>query len=559
MLTLTVVMCFFSLSHGQYNTLRIPDTIAGTVFNLNVRDTFHQFLPGNQTITGGINTDFWGPTLFMRKGDTVHMNVHSYLNDSTTMHWHGMHLPAVMDGGPHQIIPPGTVWQPYWLVTNQASTLWYHPHLHMTTEEQIAKGIGGFIIIRDSEEATLPIPRTYGVDDVPLVLTSRRFDASNDFVIGTDPYGDTMIVNGTLHPQFTFPKQFIRLRILNAELERDYNLGFSDNRTFYLIGNDGGLLNAPVALTRLKMVPGERNEILVNLSGDAIGSSLDLRAYNAGMEFGFGGSEPGTTAPFGSLLNNRNFDILHIVVGAATSSAITTLPSSLISNTYYTAADATVSRTLLVTDGNPGGAPFRFDSRSYVESYINYNVGLGATEKWTVINNNVFGHSFHIHDIQFKMISRSSGGLASYEQGWKDTYYLKVNDTVTFVTRFTDYADASHPFMYHCHIAPHEDAGMMGQFVVTDRTAVTDPEVKAPEYNVYPNPAQNLLYAFPKDPTVKAYYATITALNGRTVMMLPRPEMLKGIDISNIAPGTYMLNITDDASRLISRISFIKQ
>jgi len=472
-----------------------------------------------------------------------------------------MHLPAVMDGGPHQVIPPGTIWQPYWKVTNKAATFWYHPHLHMHTEEQLAKGIGGMIIIRDAEEAALALPRTYGVDDIPLALTSRRFDASNAIDYTSGHYGDTMLVNGTLNPQVTMPKQYIRLRILNAEMERGYNLGFSDNRTFYVIGNDGGLLNAPVSVTRVKILVGERVEIMVNLGGDAIGSSVNLMAYNAGQEFGFGGGEPGTTGTFGSLLNNRNFNILNIVVGSSTTGAITAVPATLASSTYPTAADATVTRTLTVTDGNPGpGAPvpFRFDHTSFDLATINKTVTLGTIEKWTVTNSNVFGHAFHIHDVQFKLISRSSGPIADYESGWKDTYYLHVNETVSFVAKFDDYADAIHPFMYHCHFAPHEDGGMMGQFVVTDASGVATTE-KAADFQLYPNPARTRLYVALDDPTMKVYYITITNVVGRTMYMLPRPQLMSGIDISNFAPGVYFLQLTDDKTKTTVTKRFVKE
>ncbi len=173
-----------------YNPLWIPDTLSGTSFNLNLVDTFAQLREGNQTITAGINNKIWGPTLVFQKGDVVHMNVHNQLNDSTTIHWHGMHLPAVMDGGPHQVIPPGTVWQPYWEVTNNAGTYWYHPHLHEMTQEQLTKGLGGFIIVQDPQEAALNLPRTYGVDDIPIVLTSRRYDNGNQFVYTNTAYGD---------------------------------------------------------------------------------------------------------------------------------------------------------------------------------------------------------------------------------------------------------------------------------------------------------------------------------------------------------------------------------
>jgi bilirubin oxidase len=189
--TLLFILSLASAVNAQtYNNLWIPDTLSGTEFNLTIKDTIKQIRTGNQTITGGINGNFWGPTLFINKGETVHMNVLNKLNDSTTIHWHGMHLPAVMDGGPHQVIPPGTLWQPFWEVKNQAGTYWYHPHLHEMTTEHLTKGIGGFMIVRDADEAALALPRTYGIDDIPLMVTSRRYDANNQFVFTNVAYGD---------------------------------------------------------------------------------------------------------------------------------------------------------------------------------------------------------------------------------------------------------------------------------------------------------------------------------------------------------------------------------
>lgn len=553
----------FSGAFAQYNPLRIPDTLSGTTFNLVIKDTFVQYLPGNQTITAGINIDFWGPTMFINKGDTVHMNVLNKTNDSTTIHWHGMHLPAVMDGGPHQVIPAGTLWQPYWKVKNNAATYWYHPHLHEMTEEQMTKGIGGFIIVRDTQESLLALPRTYGVDDIPLALTSRRFDAANAFNFTAGPYGDHMLVNGTMTPEYSLPKQYVRLRILNAEMERGYNLGFSDNRTFYIIANDGGLLNAPLAVTRVKLMVGERVEILVNLGSDAVGATVDLKAFNSGQPFGFPGSEPGTTGAFGSLLNNIDFTILHINVAAATTGAITAVPATLATNTYLSATDATVTRTVNVTDGLPGGpgggTPFRFDNTNFNLGLINKTVNLNAIEKWTVTNNNVFGHSFHIHDVEFKIVARSSGPVGAHEDGWKDTYYLPVNESVTFVAKFDDYADALHPFMYHCHFAPHEDGGMMGQFVVVDAADVANTDKTVGDFTIYPNPANSRIYVAFADPAMTAYYVTITNQVGRTMYMLPRPLLANGIDVSHFAPGVYFMQLTDEQTKQTITKKFIKE
>ncbi len=457
---------------AQYNNLWIPDTLSGTTFDLTLHTATKQIMTsGPATNTYAYNTaSFWGPTLIMNKGECVQMNVTNNLSDTTTTHWHGFHIPAMTDGGPHQTIPPGTVWSPFFKIRNNAAMYWYHPHLHMKTLEQFTMGGGGLIIVRDSVESALALPRHYGLDDIPIVLTSRKYTPTNQFVVNNTAYGDYMLTNGTPNAQVSLPKQFVRLRILNAEIERAYNLGFSDNRTFYVIGNDGGLLNAPVAVTRLILLVGERVEILVNLGSDAVGTSLDLMAYNSGQPFGFPGGEPNTTGQFGSLLNNIDFTVLHINIAATTTNPapITSLPATLANNTYWTAADATFSRNINITGGAPG-TDFTFDNTPFDMDFINQSINLDAIEEWTITNNNVFGHSFHIHDVQFKIVARNNNPalVKNYESGWKDVVYVPRNESVSFVAKFENFADAEMPYMYHCHFANHEDAGMMGQFVVT--------------------------------------------------------------------------------------------
>lgn len=568
-LQLFSILLFMSTAiQAQYNTMPMPEALYGTDFNLNIHESTKQLVTGNQTITGAINNEnFWGPTLFINKGDLVHMNVTNNLNESTTLHWHGMHLPSVMDGGPHQVIPAGTLWQPYWTVMNQASTLWYHPHLHTTTQAQMTKGIGGFIIVKDPQEAALALPRTYGVDDIVLALTSRSYNATtNTFVSSTRVYGDYMLSNGTPNAQISLPKQYVRMRILNAEIERGYNLGFSDNRTFYIIGNDGGLLNAPVAVTRVKLMVGERLEIMVNLGGDAVGSSIDLKAYNSGQAFGFPGGEPNTSGDFGSLLNNIDFNVLHINVAATTTATtpITSVPSTLATNTYWTATDANVTRAIAVTNGNPGPAsvPFNFDNVSYSLTMTPKVVNLDDVEKWTITNSNVFGHSFHLHDVEFKIVARNGVATAvgSHESGWKDTFYLPKSESVTFVAKFNDFADSdvNHPYMYHCHFGGHEDGGMMGQFIVTG-TMGTNQNATNTNFSLYPNPANDRLYVNLKDSETEIYYVTISTITGRVVMMLPQPEWQNGIDISSLEAGVYTFQMMDKQSKSTTTKKFIKK
>lgn len=559
----TILLLFASSSafSQSYNTLWIPDTLSGTTFNLNIKDTFAQIVnTGNQTITGGINGKIWGPTLFLNKGDVVHMNVKNGLNDSTTLHWHGMHLPAVMDGGPHQVIPPGSTWQPYWEVKNDAATYWYHPHLHEMTEEQITKGIGGLIIVRDEIESKLALPRTYGIDDIPLVLTDRDFSSSNQFTVV--PYGDSMMVNGVLRPQFTIPAQVVRFRILNGALERSYNLGFSDGRNFQVITSDGGLLAAPVFLNRYILHAGERIEILIDCSND-LGKSIDLRAYNSTLTQNIAGGDLFTNGPFVNFLARKDFDVLHINVGAKTSNPITAIPTILRTVTTIPATDAKITRSLTISDTNivgNNGISFVINHKLFDINYNNYDLPLNNTEIWEITSTSNFGHPFHIHDVEFNILS--SGGVApvAAQAGWKDVVFVPAKSTVKFIAKFDDYADSLHPFMYHCHISLHEDDGMMGQFIVTDKTSSIKTVNKlSTDFTVYPNPANEKLYFSFNNSDAKVYYVSILNIVGKAVIMLPRPEWQNGIDISNLSAGTYFVQLTDDKTKTVTVKKFVKE
>jgi len=543
----------------------IPDTLSGPNFTLNIRDTFAQIVPsGNQTITGGINGKFWGPTLLMNKGDIVHMTVNNYLNDSTTLHWHGMHLPAVMDGGPHQIIPPGTTWQPYWEVKNQASTLWYHPHMHEMSQEQITKGLGGFIIIRDSEEAAINLPRNYGIDDIPVMITDRDINAQHQFAIV--PYGDSIMANMTLRAQYNVPAQVVRFRLLNGAIETSYNLGFSDNRSFYVIGTDGGLLDSPVlvngAAPRYILNAGERVEILVDFSGQT-GSNVFLKAYNQSLPNFIPGSESFPNGPFASFLGHTNYNILKLNISNPTPNPISTIPTTLVTNQYPLEQDATLTRIITISDSTGvtsvpilGPNAFILGHHLFDMGYINHTIPLNQTEIWELKSTSGFGHPFHIHDVEFKILTIDGVAPSPQQAGWKDVVLVERNKTVRFIAKFSDYADEMHPFMYHCHIALHEDEGMMGQFIVTEQVGLNKLNLST-DFSVYPNPTREKLFIKFNELPFEIYYATITNLSGKIVMMLPKPELASGIDVSNLKKGVYFIEMISQKTKLKTSKKFI--
>jgi FtsP/CotA-like multicopper oxidase with cupredoxin domain len=75
-------------------------------------------------------------------------------------------------------------------------------------------------------------------------------------------------------------------------------------------------------------------------------------------------------------------------------------------------------------------------------------------------------HNFHIHDVQFQVLSVGGTAPPAELSGWKDTVYLVPHTPLRLIMTFRDYTDRHMPYMFHCHLLAHEDAGMMGQFLV---------------------------------------------------------------------------------------------
>src|SRR5215207_1163887 len=246
------------------------------VFVLSAEKGETVFLEGKPTKTAGYNGMYLGPTLRAHKGDHMRIILTNNLSQPITTHWHGMHLPAIMDGGPQQEIAPDRVWEPHWTIANEAATLWYHPHLLGRTGEEVYSGLAGMFIIDDENSDSLTLPKEYGVDDLPLMVQDREFQEDGQFIYApqrkdelghTGMLGETILVNGTYAPFVDVPGQQIRLRILNASNARRYNFGFEDGRTFYQIATDGGLVPSPIARARLLLAPGERAEVIIDLTG----------------------------------------------------------------------------------------------------------------------------------------------------------------------------------------------------------------------------------------------------------------------------------------------------
>jgi len=565
-----IISTFYALESTAQSPLYIPPVLTGSNFNLTVQSGTKTFYGNTPTPTYGINGVWMSPTIVVNKGDSITLNVINNLPVRTTMHWHGLHVSPENDGGPHQIINPNTTWSPSFKVRNNAATFWYHPHGAGQTDIQVSKGLAGFFIVKDAAEAALNLPRTYGVDDIPLNIQSKSFDNLLQIAIASD-MDTALFVNGTMNPKFDAPAQVIRFRLLNGSSLRSYNFGFSNGQPFYQIATDGGLLDSTVTLTRLRLSPGERAEILVNFSGMA-SQQLYMKSFASELTTGiYGADTVGDSINEihdyeDNFLNGADFNLLQINVVSATANPVTTIPTALIPLSPFDPANAARNRTIVMDTirlipidvPNLAEGPFGMNNKSFDMDYVNDTVHLNTTEIWILKNKTMVAHPFHIHDIQFNVIEKNGMPPVSSERGWKDVILVMPNDSVKFITKFETFSHPTVPYMYHCHLLHHEDDGMMGSFVVIDSlstglSAISD---NIP-FQIYPNPADGMLMVKLGEQVSQADCIVMNVL-GETLL---KSKLLSNdnssIDLTSITPGIYFLQVR--SGDRTSTQKFIKQ
>jgi len=431
------------------NKLKLPpllesdqETPTDIFYTLTTQSGKTAFKDGPLTKTYGYNGSYLGPVIRIRKGQNVHLTTVNKLKENTSFHWHGLKIPSNVDGGPHSPIQPDGTATIDFTVMQEAATLWFHPHPEGLTGEQVYNGLAGLIYIEDENSDALDLPKDYGVNDFPLIVQDRFFDENNQFnyqdirnINGTQ--GDTLLVNGTINPYIEVKNEQIRLRFVNGSNARNYQFNLSNEESFSQIASDGGFLNEPVQMDTLQLVPGERAEIVVDLSDYKNGDTVQVM--------------DGAT------------ETLSIKVVEEIDSEAGSLPKTLndLSTNFDNVSDPDKEMTF-----SGMGNMVAINGKQFDMNRIDLRAKKGTTEIWEITNlNDMMSnmiHPFHLHGVQFKVLDRNGKIPPLNEQGWKDTIALYPGETVRIEVEFSKKGI----FMYHCHILEHEDNGMMGQIIV---------------------------------------------------------------------------------------------
>jgi FtsP/CotA-like multicopper oxidase with cupredoxin domain len=390
-----------------------------------------------------------GALIEARPGDRLRINFTNRLNESTNLHFHGLHVPPTgnADNSFLEIRSGSSMVYELDLPQNHpGGTFWYHPHHHGLTAKQLSRGLAGPIIIRGALDE---IPEIGAAPEKILMLQDFEVNGRGEPLEPTmmermqGREGNLVLVSGVENPVLAIQRRgWLRLRIVNASTSRFYRLKL-DEHPLYQIASDGGALPEVQERDEILLSPGERAEVMVRGAREPGEYHLRTLPYNRGqmgMMGMMGGPRPSTTGPIATLRYDGDAETEW------------TLPSALVPIQPLPAP--AVFRSFRLGENMMN---FTINGRTFDGRRTDAVVGLNTIEEWEFDNPTDMDHPMHIHTNAFQVIDSSGVPVLA----WKDVVLVRSRAKVRVRMRFDDFAG---PTLFHCHILDHEDLGMMARF-----------------------------------------------------------------------------------------------
>ena len=409
--------------------------------DLDARDCEWKISPTASVPAWGYNGSVPGPVIEAYVGDVLEICLTNHLSEPTNIHWHGLRIPAAMDGteSVQHPVPPGGSFT-YRFRLPDAGTFWYHPHINETV--QLEMGLCGALIVREPDEPVLDRERILVLDDLRLDKKGK-IASFGGLVEGHDGReGDVRLVNGVAEPELSIAAgQVERWRVINASSARYIRLSIG-GLPFRILGTDGGLIEAPVTVTEVLLAAADRVDIAVGPFEE--GQELAVEAL----------------AHFRRTIRKRKTErFATLRVGPAQPSNAV-IPERLRTITPLAPASANPTRTVELG--------IKLSLRHGVDFVINKEghhradpVKVGELQVWDVVNTTLMDHPFHLHGFFFQVLAVN--GEPPEWRSWEDVVNVPPRATVR-IAWLPD--DRTGSWMYHCHILEHHASGMMAHFDV---------------------------------------------------------------------------------------------
>lgn len=412
-------------------------------------------IAGRATHAMGYNGSSPGPTLRVRPGDRLEIELVNALDTVTNLHTHGLHVsPRGSSDNVFRRVQPGQTARYVIDIPDDhpSGTFWYHPHVHMHVADQVFGGLFGALVVARPEDDHGPTERLMVISDITLT-GGGAVAAVDSSQLMTGREGQLVLVNGQRHPVIhTTSDRTERWRIVNACASRFLKLQV-DGHSLGLLGLDGQALGAPRKHSSVTLPPGGRADLLFRPGDPGSLTFRTLTVDRGGMGGMGGGSGPVSTAT----------TLATVKVGRATSAT----PSRSLTfprRPDLRAARVSRRRTLNFTMGMGGGMgggsgrSFGFDGRAFDPSRIDQHLQLGTVEEWVIDNTTMMAHPFHLH-VWPMQILQAPDHDPSGPPDWRDVVIVPAGGQVRIRVRVNDFTGKT---VYHCHILDHEDHGMMG-------------------------------------------------------------------------------------------------
>jgi len=404
-------------------------------------ETQWELAPGKTVTAWGYQGMVPGPMIVAHVGDTLVVRLINHLPEPTVIHWHGLRLPAAMDGteSVQLLVQPGETFE-YRFLLPDAGTFWYHSHANETV--QIERGLYGALIVLGDEEAAFDADRVLVLDDLKLDRKGRIAKTAL-FDRHTGREGQALLINGRIAPVFEMAAgQTERWRIVNACSARYVRLSLG-GRPFRVIGADGGLRDTSMTVTETLLTPGDRVELAVGPFDDEgaeiVIESLPYRRTKMKWP------------------RRTQWGTLRVGPRAPSRASI---PAALATITpLIPEGPVTPNRIVRL------GARMTFHGHDWLindeQHHHDAPVKVGELQVWDIVNETGMDHPFHLHGFFFQVVAVD--GVRTTPSSWEDTVNVAGKQTVTIAFRPDDRPGM---WMYHCHILEHHAAGMMGHFEV---------------------------------------------------------------------------------------------
>ncbi len=394
-----------------------------------------------------------GPTLEVRSGERLRVDLVNDMPQVTNLHTHGLHVSS--DSPSDDVlfgIPPGKRFQyEYDLPADHpAGTYWYHAHYHPLTDDQVGAGLFGALIIRGQEDEASGVAR----DGERLMIFSQveiKDGAIEEAQISLLSRQATL-VNGQYQPSLVItPGEIQRWRLVNASVV--FLRLQLDGHLLHKMAVDGNTMARVTPEEVLEIPPGGRADVLVQTDRAGTFNLRSLSFESLGV--------------FNTSMVPVPQSLVRVVSRGRPASPRPNLPDMLVPFHDLRHAKIDYRRTLRLEEIEPRGVAgnpnhinqhyrYYINGRVFDHDRVDETMVLGDTEEWEFVNETYEPHPVHIHQNPFQVVAVN--GKAVDERHYRDTATLPAFGSLTIRHRFLDYTGK---FVWHCHVLFHEDHGMM--------------------------------------------------------------------------------------------------